>query len=144
VNVLSSGTLVVTFNAYSSKVTSITGVQFNIVSGVVSNSVINATSDIPVSQELSLNGVSFTYQSTPMVSLIVITNANNVRFVDVNITRITGSLLWNADFSYLCQVQATVPTLSLNNAKINISSSRFENVNTGMNYIYHAVLYLFF
>jgi hypothetical protein len=132
VNVAQSGLLTVMFDSSSTKETSISNIHFSVVLGSMVVSVLNASTSAASSPALSVSEVSFMYQATLLVPLIVMTNVINVQLLGLNVTRNVVSLLWNADFSYLCDTQASAPTLDLNNARVSIMNSLFQNVNTGL------------
>jgi hypothetical protein len=116
---------------YGNKPTLLTRITFDFSLGVMASSLINATVVNSPSPSFTINNVTFNYQAALGVPLIVLSGINNVQITNSTFARKTTELL-GSNFSDMCQVQTNSPALDLYNVKGTISTSTFQNINTGM------------
>jgi hypothetical protein len=129
--VIAPSTLSITYNEQLNKPTTISLVKFDITLTLITSPLINGTSSNSLLSSVSLNQVFFSYRTTLGVPLIVLSDINNVQFNNISIILEKISLM-NGEFSDICQVQTNSAALDLNNVKATITSSLFQNINTGL------------
>jgi hypothetical protein len=96
-------------------------------------SLINAS----ITASFSVMSVSFTYQPTLGVPLIIITGVNNAQFVNMTVSRISqGSSLSNAEAADLCDTRTNAPALDLRDSVASVMSSTFQGIDSGVCFAY--------
>jgi hypothetical protein len=132
IKVITLSTLSILFQAGLSRPVIISFLNFNISLPLITSPLINATSLNAQSSVLNVSQVTFSYSTTLGVPLVILSGLNNVQLTSVSFVRVATSLLANADNKEMCEIQTNTPSLDLNNSQVVISSSSFENLNTGV------------
>jgi hypothetical protein len=116
----------------SSKTTLISRLDFIVLLSSINLPILNATSLVRSSSLLNLSQVSISYRVTPSDPLITINGLNNVVLDRISMSKTTVGSLANADDPAICDPYAHAPALDLNGSVVNVSSSSFLNINTGL------------
>jgi hypothetical protein len=135
VTVSSPGTLIVSYNDEENRSTTLSHLIFNLTSELIAIPFVIANSTSSEESSLILNDVTLNYECTPGVSLIIVSGINDLELSEVRVRRVTTNMLKNADENDVCEMLTTSAILSLSSTKATISSSTFENINTGNQYL---------
>jgi hypothetical protein len=133
INVPFSVTLIAMYNSNNSfKATSISGVRFDISARFITSTLISA---MGTSQStFIINSVVFTYNPTLFAPLIICNSFGSIQFTDVSVIKNSVMMLKNADNTggNICGITNDAPVLMIRGSTGIISSSVFENINTGL------------